>query len=140
MQYFAKMRIKLAYKIFASLLLMSIAVIGLTIGLIHNLTYRIFSEHAAQRRLGEMASLGDALEAHFRETGSFAAFDDKEWRAFAIANDRGPPPGPRKRPLPPPGMRRPRCVPSSTLRSQSTSVAENPCIRDTTIGYTRDHA
>ncbi len=82
------MKIRLAYKIFLSFLLLAVSVIVLMIVLIQQSTYDIFTERAAARKLGEYERLADVLADSYVEQGSWNKVNDEVLRDLSTKYGR----------------------------------------------------
>ena len=110
---FKCMRGRLAHKVFALFFILSIAVVLGMILLMQQLTYRIFTTYAAERKLADFPALAEAVVSKYNQQGTLGVFDDISWRHFVAMNSMpghpghptplGPPPGGPPHEGPPPG-------------------------------------
>jgi two-component system sensor histidine kinase BaeS len=80
------MRFKLSYKIFATLILTSLLVVGLMVGLIRFYAARNFADYVNRSVLERFNPVADALAAEFQTRGSWRQLEDQPERWQEILN------------------------------------------------------
>lgn len=84
------MRIRLSHKVFALFFFLSIAVVLVMIVLMQQLTYRIFTDYAAERKLADFTPLAEAVVNIYKKQDTLRVFEDPSWQSFVAAHNRPP--------------------------------------------------